>query len=61
LETYNKKKRLVYPNTLDSLQKLLDKKKFELQELEQEVQNTAEILKGIQAQSENFPKVRFYK
>lgn len=61
LEAYNKKRRLVYPNTLDSLQKLLDKKKFELQELEQEVQSTSEILKSIQSQSENFPKVRFYK
>ena len=61
LETFSKKKRLVYPNTLDSLTKLLDKKKFEIQELEEEVKSAASILKSLQAQSERFPNVRFYK
>ncbi len=61
LKTYNKKKRLIYPNTVDSLERLLEKKKYEIKSLQEDIQKNEPILKSIQSRSRNFPKVRFYK
>ncbi|MEI7477816.1 MAG: hypothetical protein WCJ81_04885 [bacterium] len=61
LQTYSKKKRLVYPNTLDALNQFIEKRKLEVNQLEKEVHAASHILRSIQTQSENFPKTRFYK
>jgi sugar-specific transcriptional regulator TrmB len=61
LETYSGKKRLVYPNQVDALERLIEQKKFELQQLEKEAKKAANILRAVQTQSEQFPKTRFYK
>lgn len=61
LQTYSKKKRLIYANTLDSLENLLEKKKNEIKALTEDIKKTEPIFKSIQSWSKNFPKVRFYK
>lgn len=61
LETYSWKKRLVYPNQVDALERLVEHKKFEVQQLEKEAKKATSVLRSLQVQSENFPKTRFYK
>ncbi len=61
LQTYSQKKRLVYPNTLDSLNQFIEKRKLEVHQLEKEVHAASHILRSLQTQAENFPKTRFYK
>jgi predicted transcriptional regulator len=61
LETYSKKKRLVYPNQMDSLTNLVATKKLEVQALEQQAIQATALLRSIASQSENLPKTRFYK
>jgi len=61
LETKNKTKRLVYPNDIKSLHRLLDKRKQELQDVEEQLDKASSFLANIQAWSQWFPNVRFYK
>ena len=61
LQTYSGKKRMVYPNTVDALERMLDEKKLALEYLEKEVHTTTALLRSVQSQSENFPKTRFFK
>lgn len=61
LETKSGRKRLVYPNQVDAIERLLDQKTLELQQLKKDAKNASSLLQAIQTQSENFPKTRFYK
>ena len=61
LETYSKKKRLVYPNQMEALPRLVEQKKYDVQQLEQDALKAASLLKSLQSQSAWFPKSRFYK
>jgi predicted DNA-binding transcriptional regulator len=61
LESYTNKKRIVYPNTVDVLERLLDTQKLAFQHLTHDVQHASNLLRGIQSQAENFPKMRCYK
>ena len=61
LETYSWKKRLVYPNQVDALPKLIASKKAELERMEKDAEKAASLLRSLQLQSEHFPKTRFYK
>ena len=49
LETKNKTKRLVYPNDIKSLHRLLDKRKQELQDVEDQLDKASSFLANIQA------------
>ena len=60
-ETKNKTKRLVYPNDFKCLSRLLDKKKQEIEDIENELDKASQFLTNIQAWSQWFPNVRFYK
>lgn len=61
LETKSKNKRLVYPNDLKCLTRLLEKKKQEIQDIENDLEKASTFLTNIQAWSQWFPNVRFYK
>lgn len=61
LETKNKNTRLVYPNDLKCLTRLLEKKKQEIQDIESDLEKASTFLTNIQAWSQWFPNVRFYK
>jgi hypothetical protein len=52
LETKNKSKRLVYPNDMKSLYRLLEKKKQEVQDIEDELDKASNFLTNIQAWSQ---------
>lgn len=61
LATTSKQKRLVYPNDTKSLFTLLDKKKQELTELEDGLHKASQFLNNLQARSQGFAHVRYYK
>lgn len=61
LETRSGKRRMVYPNQLDALQWLVDRKRNEVMEMEQVAWQAIELLKDFQSQSSYFPKTRYYK
>jgi len=61
LESRSGRRRLVYPNTVDAIHHMLDARKLALTQLESQVTHTAQLLRDIQAQSQNFPKTRYYK
>lgn len=61
LETKSGRKRLVYPNQVDAIERLLDQKSLELQQLQKDAKKASGLLRSIQTQSESFPKTRFYK
>lgn len=61
LETKSGRKRLVYPNQVDALERLLDQKSLELKQLQKDAKKASSLLQSLQTQSENFPKTRFYK
>lgn len=61
LETKNKTKRLVYPNDMKSLHRLLDKRKQEVEDIEKQLDKASQFLTNMQAWSQWFPNVRFYK
>ncbi len=61
LETYSGQHRLVYPKRVEALQSLVDFKKFELTQIQYQVDLTISLLHNIQLQSDHLPHVRFYK
>ena len=61
LETRSWRKRLVYPNQIDALERLIDGEKLRIQKLEKAAKKASSLLRSIQNQAENFPKTRFYK
>ena len=61
LETRSGRKRLVYPNQADAIERLLDQKTLELQQLKKDAEKASSLLQSLQSQSEHFPKTRFYK
>ncbi len=61
LETKNKTKRLVYPNDFKCLKNLLEKKKQEIKDIENDLEKASTFLTNIQAWSQWFPNIRFYK
>ena len=61
LETRSWKRRLVYPNQIDAIQWLVEKKKNDLQTMERTAWEAMELLKQFQTQSAYFPTTRYYK
>lgn len=61
LQTKSKTKRLVYPNDFKCLKDLIEKKKQEIVQIENDLEKASAFIKNIQAWSQWFPNVRFYK
>lgn len=61
LETYAKHRRLVYPNSIDSLLQFVDRKKQEVLKLEHDAQQATSLLRSLQQQSQTLPNTRVYK
>lgn len=58
LDTRRWKKRLVYPATVDALHAILEKRKFEIEQIESQLKASEHIFEHIKSLSENFPDVR---
>lgn len=61
IESYYGKKRLVYPNSVDSLYTLLEEKKFAIKQLEQNLDASKSIFEYITAGRNSFPNTRLYQ
>ena len=61
LESASKKKRLVYPSNLKTLNDLVDRKKNNLRILEKDVKDMGDIINMIQIEREDYPKVRIFE
>ncbi|HNG97529.1 MAG TPA: hypothetical protein PLW93_04635 [Candidatus Absconditabacterales bacterium] len=61
LETHYGKKRLVYANTIDGLEQVLEKKRDNLKQLEQKLHNSKHLFNHLLSSRENFPQTRLYQ
>lgn len=61
LETFSWRKRLIYPQQISSLQHLVDRKKAEVDSLQQDVSSTIHMLQSLHLQSEYLPKITISK
>jgi len=61
LDTYRGKKRLVYAAPIDALQTIVEQKRFEVEQLESQLESSKSLFQQIKSLSENFPDVRMYQ
>ena len=61
LETYSGKKRLVFPQQITNLQHLVERKKAEVDQLQQDVSATMQLLQSVHLQAEYLPHIRITK
>ncbi len=60
-ETYSNKKRLVFPQPIENLQHIVEIKKTEVNNLQQQVNTTINILQSLHLQSSYLPQIRLSK
>ena len=61
LETYSWRKRLIFPQTIDKLQLLVEHKQAELVQYENDVRSTIWVLQWLHSQSQFLPRIRLSK
>jgi len=61
LETFSGRRRLVFPQQINHLQHLVEKKKTEMDQLQYDVATTINLLQSLHLQSSSLPQVRISK
>lgn len=61
LDTRRGKKRLIYPASKEALEKILEDKKFELEQIESQLQSVTPLFDQIERLTQNFPNVRMFQ
>lgn len=61
LETFNRKKRLVYPNSVDGLMLMLEEKKRKVRQLEQQLEANKDIFQYLRSKNDVLSMTRSYR